>query len=383
MGTASPASRLTPARLATLVAGVAVVVVALLALSGTASARAVWLCRPGVSPDPCRVSLSTTVFSSALAPLRVVHPHRARHPPIDCFYVYPTVSGQKTTLSNLRIDPVQRSIALYEAARYSQVCRVFAPMYRQVTVPALNAGDAETPRELAIPYDDVRAAFMTYLRRYSHGRGFVLIGHSQGSFVLEQVIARVIDRSPALRRRLVSAILLGGNVLVKRHRAVGGTFRHVPACRSGAQLHCVIAFSTFDAPVPADALFGRTTVRGDQVLCTNPAALRGGAAPVDTVFPTAPFAPGSLLSVGIALLHVTQPAARTEWVSEPDAYRARCSAAGGADVLQVTARPGTQMPTPSPTPAWGLHLLDAQVALGNLVADVGREAAAYARAARR
>ncbi len=55
--------------------------------------------------------------------------------------MYPTVSDQPTTLSNRQIDPEERSIALYQAARYSQYCRVFAPMYRQVTVTALDSGN--------------------------------------------------------------------------------------------------------------------------------------------------------------------------------------------------------------------------------------------------
>jgi len=206
----------------------------------------------------------------------------------------------------------------------------------------------------------------------------VLIGHSQGSFVLEQLIAKDIDSKPAVRKRLLSAILLGGNVLVKRGHQAGGTFKHIPACRSATQLGCVIAYSSFDQPPPSNSLFGRTAVKGDEVLCTNPAALAGGAAKVDPIFPTQPFAPGSLIATGIALLKLTQPTAATEWISEPGAYRAQCSSAGGANVLQVTALHGAQTPTPSPTPAWGLHLLDAQIELGNLLSVVRAEAAAYA-----
>jgi hypothetical protein len=251
-------------------------------------------------------------------------------------------------------------------------------MYRQVTVTALDSGNQESPTQLAIPVNDVRAAFATYLRRYNHGRGFVLVGHSQGSFVLEQLIAKDIDSRPAVRKRLVSAILLGGNVLVKRGKNGGGTFRHVPACRSDTQLGCVIAFSTFDQTPPANALFGRTTVAGDQVLCTNPAALSGGAAKVDPVFPSAPFAPGTLIAAGISLLRITQPRAPTPWISEPGAYRAHCSSAAGANVLQITALNGAQTATPSPDPTWGLHLLDANIALGNLISVIHSEANAYA-----
>ncbi|MGH2858766.1 MAG: DUF3089 domain-containing protein [Solirubrobacteraceae bacterium] len=365
---------------ALLTAGVALAFAVLMAAGATASARTVWLCRPGQAANPCRVSLSTTVYSPTLHPLRVVHPRAVRHPAIDCFYVYPTVSDQTTTNANLRIDPEERSIALYQAARYSQYCRVFAPMYRQITVPALQSGNRETPAQLALPLRDVRSAFETYLHRYSHGRGFVLIGHSQGSFVLEQLIAKVIDRSPALRARLVSAILLGGNVLVPKppHPPVGGSFRHVPACRAAAQLHCVIAFSSFDQTPPANSLFGRTTVHGERVLCTNPAKLGGGWARIDPIFPSAPFAPGTLIAAGISLLHLTHPQPATEWVSEPGAYRARCSSAAGANVLQVQPLGGAQTPTASPDPTWGLHLLDAQVELGDLLTVVRTEAQAYA-----
>jgi hypothetical protein len=318
------------------------------------------------------------VFSPTLHELRVVHPAKVKKPAIDCFYVYPTVSDQKTTLANLHVDPEERSIALYQAARYSQYCRVFAPMYRQVTVPALQSGNHESPKQLATPLGDVRTAFATYLRKYNHGRGFVLIGHSQGSFVLEQLIAKDIDTHATVRMHLVSAILLGGNVLVKRGKTVGGSFKHVPACRSASQLGCVIAFSTFDQPPPANSLFGRTTVAGDQVLCTNPAALGGGAADVDPIFPSAPFAPNTLIAAGISLLKLTQPQASTIWTSEPGAYRARCSSAGGANVLQIIPLRGAQKPTPSPDPTWGLHLVDANIALGNLLGVVHSEAAAFA-----
>jgi hypothetical protein len=341
-----------------------------------AGAKTAWLCKPGSRPDPCTPGLATTVFSPTGKALGVTHPTAVKHPAIDCFYVYPTVSGQKTTLANFKVDPVERSIALYQTARYSQYCRVFAPMYRQVTVPALQAGNRETPSELRRPVNDVRQAFAAYLRRYNHGRGFVLIGHSQGSFVLRELIARDVDGHPALRRRLVSAILLGGNVLVKRGSNVGGDFKHVPGCASATQLGCVVAFSSFDQVPPTHSVFGRTTVPGEQVLCVNPARLVG-ARTVDPIFPSRPFAPGTLIALGTALLHLTQPMPSTVWSSEPGAYAVRCATANGARVLEVTALHGAQVATPSPDPTWGLHLLDANIALGNLITLVRREAGAY------
>jgi hypothetical protein len=69
----------------------------------------------------------------------------------------------------------------------------------------------------------------------------------------------------------------------------------------------VIAFSTFDQPVPSDSLFGRPGAakglgmgappKSDEVLCTNPADLGGGSGPLDPIQPSAPFAAGSTIAV--------------------------------------------------------------------------------------
>ena len=362
--------------------GICVAAATLVALAGAASAHAktVWLCLPGHQPDPCTPGLSTTVYTTGLLTSGTVeHPKAAPHPAIDCFYVYPTVSDQPTGNANLGIDPEERSIALYQAARYSQYCRVYAPMYRQLTLAGIGgAAPATTRPNGAIALADVEQAFQTYLQDYNHGRGFVLIGHSQGSLILRVMIKQQVDSRPAVRRRLVSAILMGGDVVVRSGTGIGGDFTHIPACRSATQLGCVIAFSTFDATPPADSLFGRSTVAGQQVLCTNPAALGGGRGLLDPIDPSAPFAPGTLIAAGIGLLHITFPQPPTVWWTAPGAYSAQCQTLGGATVLELTPRDGAPSPTASPTPEWGLHLLDANIALGNLIGVVRREAAAFA-----
>lgn len=337
----------------------------------------VWLCRPGLADDPCAPSLTTTRTTPSGAVLGVSTVRRATHPGIDCFYVYPTVSDQKTPNADLTIDPTERSIARFQAARFSEDCRVYAPVYRQLTLSTIG-GRITVPEEL-IAYEGVLHAWKTYLREFNHGRGVVLIGHSQGAYLLRKLIASQVDPRPAVRHLLVSALLMGGNVMVKAGSDVGGDFHHIPACRAASQTGCVIAYSTFDAAPPAGSMFGRSTTAGLQVLCTDPAALAGGSGVLDPILPTSPFAPGSSIGAGIALLGFRVPKVTTPWVSVPGAYSARCSDADGASVLEVTPREGAPVIHPSPDPGWGLHLVDVNLALGNLIAVVHAEAAAYHR----
>jgi hypothetical protein len=198
---------------------------ALAALPGAASASTTWLCRPGATANPCAPGLATTTISPTGQTLGRVTPKKTRNPKIDCFYVYPTVSNQPGPQATKKVDPEERSIALYQAARYSSACRIYAPMYRQVTIAGLLKPATVTAAMQKTAYNDVRDAWRDYLKHDNKGRGVVFIGHSQGSFVLRQLIANEVDRKASVRKRLVSAILLGGNVLVKKGCAASSRSR--------------------------------------------------------------------------------------------------------------------------------------------------------------
>jgi hypothetical protein len=188
---------------------------------------------------------------------------------------------------------------------------------------------------------------------------------------LIRLLRSQVDNDPTLRARMVSAIILGGNVQVPVGKSVGGAFAHIPACTRTSETGCVIAYSSFSTPPPADSLFGRpgqgvslqsdqTASSGQQVLCTNPAHL-GSTAPA-TLTP-----------------YFLSGKAAAPWVTYPGLYTAACESQGGATWLQITARPGDTRPQVTPTlgPTWGLHLDDVNLALGNLVSDVRSEEAVY------
>ncbi len=345
-----------------------------------APARTTWLCFPGMANNPCGGDISVTHYDARRRVISVTHESQSDQN-IDCFYVYPTTSDEPTPQADFNVTPELRSIALYQASRYASECRVFAPVYRQITIQGLFGGDV-TPEMRETAYQDVRSAWLDYLANDNHGRGVLFIGHSQGAGVLRRLLADEVDPKPAVRRLLVAGILLGGNVTVKKGQDVGGDFQNVPACRRRTQFGCVIVYSTFGAPVPDTSFFGRTTNPDLEVLCTNPAALGGGAAPISPSQPTEPFAPGT--AIGGATGAVATPAitATTTWVEYRYAYRAQCSSAGGANVLQITPLGISPTLNAIPDPTWGLHLVDANIELGDLVKLVHGQGERFVRSAR-
>ena len=124
----------------------------------------VWLCRPGLRGNPCATDLTTTVVAASGA-TKVERAAPATDPPVDCFYVYPTISGQSTINANRQVGFRENEVATAQVSRFSRTCRIYAPVYRQITLAAL-----EHPARITLPhaltaYNSVRNAFHDYLAR--------------------------------------------------------------------------------------------------------------------------------------------------------------------------------------------------------------------------
>ena len=350
---------------------------------------ATWLCRPGRA-DACAVNQDFTIVAADGATTKVSF-KPAANPPVDCFYVYPTVSNDPTPNSDMQAGPEEQRVIAQQFARFAQKCRPFAPLYRQVTLAVIRAaarGEPVSPdRELA--YQDVRDAWNHYLAHDNGGRGVVLIGHSQGSGVLMRLIRDEIEGKPAARQ-LVSAMLTGTNVPVPAGSDVGGAFKSTPLCRAPDQTGCVIAFASFraSAPPPGNSLFGRVAQPGMTAACINPAALAGGVGELD-----------AFLSSGSAAISTFVAAPKpwtkaggvldTPFVKVPKLLSAECVAKDGFNYLAVTITPdsagqrtddivGDVVVSGRVYADWGLHLIDMHLTMGNLLALVDSQAKAWA-----
>ena len=371
---------------------------ALLCLAGTASAQttpndysagASWLCRPDRS-DACAVDQTTTIVEADGRLTRETW-NADRNAPIDCFYVYPTVSADPTPNSDMTADPAEFNVIRQQFARFASKCRPYAPLYRQVTLAGLReiraAGGAGSALASGLHYDDVRDAWNYYLEHDNKGRGFVLVAHSQGSFILAELIRREIDGKP-VQSRMVSAILLGTTLAVPRGKDVGGSFQHVPLCRAPSQTGCVITYASFrsDVKPPADALFGRVAAPNMVAACTNPAALGGGSGTLHPYLST-----DGVMIVGKTVAKPWVSPERTidtAWVSVPGLLTAECTSNEHATYLEVTVHGDASDPRTDDIvgdlraagqvlASWGLHLVDVNLAMGNLLDIVGQQAKAW------
>ncbi|USA38797.1 DUF3089 domain-containing protein [Pelagerythrobacter marinus] len=348
-----------------------------------------WLCRPD-RIDACASDQSVTVVDADGATrVEPLVPDADRQ--FDCFYVYPTVSLDPGANSDMEAGAEERRVAHAQAARFRQHCRVFAPLYRQITLTALREmmmrGGGRPPRAAAVAFGDVAAAWRAYLAQDNGGRGVVLIGHSQGSGMLK----RLLETMPAAQRELVvAAHLIGTNVERPADGGAGGEIAWMPACTRADQAGCLVSYVAFraDVPPPSGSRFGRAAGEGNAVVCVNPAALVGDPANARAIFSTA--------GVGTSSRPMTewvagQPLPTTAFTAVPGLVSARCAERDGAQYLAVTVNGDPGDPRVDDITGdvvaggrrlddWGLHLIDMPVVMGDLVALTARQHAAWAAA---
>jgi Protein of unknown function (DUF3089) len=350
-----------------------------------------WLCRPG-RQDACAIDHTTTVVAAdgkLTKETWTADPNAA----IDCFYVYPTISTDQTPNSDMNPDPAELNVIKQQFARFASKCKPYAPLYRQVTLVGLRrmlAPGATVTLDQGLQYDDVKDAWNYYLKNDNKGRGVVLVAHSQGSFILNRLIHDEIDGKP-IQSKLVSAILLGTTLAVPKGKDVGGSFQHVPLCHAATQTGCVITFASFRStvPPPANTLFGRVPDPAMAAACTNPAALAGGSGELRayldrsgrTITSNAPGKPWVMPEQPI----------ETPWVSVPGLLTAKCASNENASAyLEVTVHGDPADPRvddivgdigvgPNVLANWGLHLIDVNLVMGNLLDIVSQQTKAYVK----
>jgi len=138
--------------------------------------------------------------------------------PADVFYVYPTVS----TISYIDNDSswfadITQAEVREEAndnQRFNKMLyddyNFYAPYYRQMIFESYSQPDSVLQKNAVIAAQDVKDAFQYYMAYGNGGRPFFLVGHSQGSQVLIELLKEGMTEEQ--RRLMVAAYCIGYHV---------------------------------------------------------------------------------------------------------------------------------------------------------------------------
>jgi hypothetical protein len=324
-----------------------------------------WLCRPDIDDqfDICDRDLSSTiVFADGTAQIEPGPGSADRS--VDCFYVYPTVSGDLTDNSDL-VPGAEIGVTYIQAARYRSACRLYAPVYRQITLAALNSGKYFDSEVADVAYGDVLDAFKHFVAN-GEGRGFILVGHSQGSTHLIRLIQEEIETNPYLADRMIAAHLLGWTIALPSGDDLGGTFAATPPCTFDNDTHCFVNYVSYRKtapPEPGTAVFGITGDPDTRAACTHPVDLGAGLLNLDSNFSIGQLQPYSDPADNAAIT--------TPFVKVPGLLLGECIEEDGKGYLAITVDADPADPRVDDVedflPGWGLHLIDMPLAQEDLV----------------
>jgi len=109
------------------------------------------------------------------------------------------------------------------------------------------------------------------------------------------------------------------------------------------------------------------------VVCVDPTKIAGGDGTLHPYLPSDKLSPGAPSATAV-------PGLTTGFAAFPSQLKGECRSEGGASFLQVAAVPGSKLPVADGPlgPRWGLHNGDVNLALGDLVDVVRKQAATYA-----
>ena len=161
---------------------------------------------------------------------------------VDVFFIHPTMYYKgKSWNADVNDKRTNRLVDIYpirqQASVFNESCKVYAPRYRQATLYSFLEAKGNGMLALDTAYADVKRAFTYYLKNYHQGRPIIIAGHSQGTFLAERLIKEFFDNDPKMRKLLVAAYLIGGNI-------GKDSFTAFAPCDSASQTNCYVAWHT-------------------------------------------------------------------------------------------------------------------------------------------
>lgn len=185
----------------------------------------------------------------------------------DVFFIHPTsyFGEEKTSpwnadLRDTTVNSTTDNLSiLMQATVFNGSCRVFAPRYRQGNMEAFYVFDTpEAKAAFDLAYNDVKAAFLYFLKHDNQNRPVIIASHSQGSLHAIRLLQEFFDGKP-LQKRLVCAYVVG-------YQVKKDAFKKLPVGVRPDQTGCWVGWRTYaKGEIPK----GIAAENGNSV-CINP-----------------------------------------------------------------------------------------------------------------
>lgn len=188
----------------------------------------------------------------------------------DIFYIYPTLdSTPKKNEDDVAlytdINKKEERLMAKKNQTYNKIVyagddfNFFAPFYRQMTTKVFAMSNKERDKKAKISISDVINAFQYYMKNLNGGRPFILLGHSQGSQMLLQLIKRGVTDSQF--SQMIAAYLMGYEITQTELDHFPN--RLIPAkCRT--DIGTIISYNSVTTTDAISPLLSKTAV------CINP-----------------------------------------------------------------------------------------------------------------
>ena len=164
----------------------------------------------------------------------------------DVFFLHPTtlVGIRENENNNAKIDDpfinhkTDYSPIIYQASAFNESARVFAPRYRQAHIGMYSEKDSASKyTAFNLAYEDVKNAFVYYLKNENKGRPIIIASHSQGTTHAIRLIKEFFD-GKELSKQLICAYLVGMGV--KKD-----TYEKIPICTDSTKTGCFVSWRTY------------------------------------------------------------------------------------------------------------------------------------------
>jgi len=165
----------------------------------------------------------------------------------DVFFIYPTIYTKKQYedhpwFADVNDEKLNKKIAnstiKYQATVFNGSAKVYAPLYRQAHIGIYYGDEGLKEKALEIAYEDIRVAFMYYLKHWNKGRPIIIGSHSQGTNHATMLLKEFFEDDQNLKKRLVAAYIVGMPV-------DKNIFENIPPCQKENDTECWLTWNTY------------------------------------------------------------------------------------------------------------------------------------------